>query len=82
MALRTIPPTREEESALRARFLIAQDTPPEDIEDRKFVQGFVRDDIHAVADFIDKKVENGREKSLALTHLEEALMWAGKAIFS
>lgn len=82
MALRTIPASREEEAQLRARFQIAQDTPPEDIEQRKRIQGFVRDDIHSVADFIDKNVENGPTKEQALIHLEEALMWAGKAIFS
>lgn len=82
MSLRTIPPTREEEAALRARFLIAQDNQPEDIEQRKRIQGFVRDDIHSVADFINKNVEDGPAKDMAVLHLEEALMWAGKAIFS
>ena len=30
---------------------------------------------------LNADVEDSREKSLALTALEEALMWAGKAIF-
>lgn len=31
---------------------------------------------------IDKKVPDGRWKSLALTALEEALMWANKGLFN
>jgi hypothetical protein len=30
--------------------------------------------------FINQQVPAGREKSLAITHLEEVMMWANKAI--
>lgn len=30
--------------------------------------------------FIETKIKNGREKSLALTKLEETYMWIGKSI--
>ncbi|QKY80408.1 hypothetical protein SEA_PABST_50 [Microbacterium phage Pabst] len=64
------------------RFGIAQDAPvPEDMKDRQDVQISVRSQIYTAAKFLNSKVEDSREKSLALTHLEEALMWAGKAIF-
>ena len=33
-----------------------------------------------LAQFIDEEVPDGREKSLALTHLEEAVFWANAAI--
>ncbi|QRI45058.1 hypothetical protein QEH45_gp04 [Microbacterium phage Shocker] len=82
MALRTIPASREEEAQLLARFKTAQAEPPEDIEDRKRAQRMIQCAIEGAAIDIDRYAENSREKSLALTHLEEALMWAGKAIFS
>lgn len=82
MALRTIPASREEEAQLLARFKTAQAEPPEDIERRKEAQGIIQMTILDAVQTIDENVENSREKSLALTHLEEALMWAGKAIFA
>ena len=64
------------------RFGIAQDAPvPEDIEARQAVQRQVRQDIYIAAKLMADQIAPGRELSLALTHLEEALMWAGKAIF-
>lgn len=64
------------------RFSIAQDAPvPEDIADRQVVQRQVRKEIYSTAKMMVVEIEQSRELSLALTHLEEALMWAGKAIF-
>lgn len=34
----------------------------------------------ALESFIEENLENSREKSLALTKLEECFMWIGKAI--
>lgn len=83
MALRVVSPTREQSDAVRARFNTAQDgTSSEDVQDRKDAQREIATNIRAAALLLDVYVEDGREKSLALTHLEEALMWAGKAIFS
>ncbi len=82
MSLRTIPASREEQDQLAARFRTAQAEPPADNETRKKAQSIIQMTILDAAQTIDENVENSREKSLALTHLEEALMWAGKAIFS
>jgi hypothetical protein len=40
----------------------------------------VRADIKASAAYLDLVLPDGREKSLALTKLEEALFWANAAI--
>ncbi len=40
----------------------------------------VRDRCHGLADFINTWVPDGREKSLAITSLEETMMWANAGI--
>lgn len=40
----------------------------------------VRQNCRALADFINEHVPEGREKALAITHLEEVMMWANAAI--
>jgi hypothetical protein len=40
----------------------------------------VRGDVKATAEFFDFILPEGREKALALTRLQEALMWANAAI--
>jgi hypothetical protein len=40
----------------------------------------IRDRTYELASFIDAKVPDSREKSLAMTHLEDAVMWANAAI--
>lgn len=85
MALRLISRTTEEQNALNKRFGIAQDAPTIDPADREAQlnsQRDIREKIAAAALILDIDVADSREKSLALTKLEEALMWAGKAIFS
>lgn len=79
MGLRQISRTTEEQDRLTKRFIIAQDSKPtpEQLE----AQADVRDLVHRSALSLDILADDSREKSLALTHLEEALMWAGKAIF-
>lgn len=72
-------PTREDDDDIRGRFLIAQDNVP--TEDQKQYQAQIRQDVAALAVSLNADVADSREKSLAITHLEEALMWAGKAIF-
>lgn len=71
--------TRESEKDVRARFGVAQDGQPS--EAQLILQRKVRDTLAAAAVEINGFVEDSREKALALTHLEEALMWTGKAIF-
>ena len=72
--------TAPREDVYNTRFNIAQDGKPsvEQLE----LQAKLRQTIAVAASRINWTVEDSREKSLALTHLEEALMWAGKAIFS
>lgn len=40
----------------------------------------VRQNCRQLADFINENVPEGREKSLAITHLEETMFWANAAI--
>ena len=40
----------------------------------------IRDRAHDLAEFIDEGCPDSREKSLALTKLEETVMWANAAI--
>jgi hypothetical protein len=81
MALNTEDSWSQRESAedVGARFGIAQDgkPSPEQLE----LQASLRGSIAGVAIRLNREVADSREKSLALTRFEEALMWAGKAIF-
>ena len=40
----------------------------------------IRNTLGTLAQIINVKVPEGREKSLAITHLEEAMFWANAAI--
>lgn len=40
----------------------------------------IRDYAHGLASLINHQCPESREKSLAVTHLEEAVMWANAAI--
>ncbi|GAA2665290.1 Acb2/Tad1 domain-containing protein [Nonomuraea recticatena] len=53
--------------------------PPKDDETRG-AHEYVRQVVYGVAVLLDKRVPESREKSLMMTHLEEALMWANAAI--
>ena len=83
MALRQIDPSREEKDELLARFGIIADNKKavRDQEQRVLYEETIRDLISDTALAIQQVIEPGREQALALTHLEEALMWTGKAIF-
>lgn len=71
---------REPRENLDGRFMIAQDgTPP--TQSQLTAQKELRSYIDYIAKRINNDIADSREKSLALTKLEEALMWAGKAIF-
>lgn len=72
-------PTREDATDIRARFLIAQDGRP--TQPQLDYQADLRAVFAGLAVRINEDVEDSREKSLAITALEEALMWTGKAIF-
>ena len=71
---------RESASDVRARFIIAQSSPrPSD--EQLTVQLELAEQITSVAVELNELVEDSPAKSTALAKLEEALMWAGKAIF-
>lgn len=74
-----VPNGVEPREDVTSRFLIAQDGKP--TREQLEYQSELRDNFATLANDINHTVEDSREKSLAITHLEEALMWAGKAIF-
>lgn len=80
MGLREITRTAEEQAILEKRFAIAQDGAP--TQEQLDVQRDIKLAVRNAATLLDMTVADSREKSLALTNLEDALMWAGKAIFS
>lgn len=71
--------THESTEGIERRFGIAQDGRPTQAQLKE--QAALRSAISAVAVRLNQNVADSRSKSLALTSLEEALMWAGKAIF-
>ena len=62
------------------RFLIAQDG-GKPTEDQLDAQREIRASIAEAGTRLQDLTEPSREQSLALTKLEEALLWAGRAIF-
>ena len=72
-------------SDIHKRFYIAQDEKiegvPADKEEKLAIQTAVRSKIAEAAVLINNEIADSRTKSVALTELESALMWAGKAIF-
>lgn len=77
--LRRIAPSGEEIMDVHARFGIAQDSKP--APEALSLQANIREKVAVLAERLAIEVEPSRELSLVLTHLEEALMWSGKAIF-
>ena len=51
---------------------------PKDGQNEKYIA--LRDEGKFLAEMIDEKVPDSREKSLAITKLEEAIMWANAGI--
>ncbi|QIG59068.1 hypothetical protein SEA_FRANSOYER_58 [Microbacterium phage Fransoyer] len=71
---------RESENDIFARFGIAQDgTRPS--EEALRVQAILREKIADVAIYANAHITDGRNKSIGLTALEDALLRFGKAIF-
>jgi len=67
--------TPETEAELRKRFTYH---PPKDGQPEKYQK--LRDHIHLSAVMVCQLCPDSRERSLALTKLEEAVMWANAAI--
>jgi len=53
---------------------------PADTEYRQKAHEQVREQCFRAAEFINNNIREGREKSLAVTKLEEAMFWANAAI--
>jgi hypothetical protein len=53
---------------------------PADSVQRQSAHGSVRLEVKQLAHFMDAQLPEGREKSLAITKLEEAMFWANAAI--
>lgn len=49
-------------------------------EEKRNEHTSVREHCRELATFINEKVPEGREKSLAITHLEEVMFWGNAAI--
>jgi len=49
-------------------------------EEKKMEHTSVRNACWELAKFVNAKVPEGREKSLAITHLEEVMFWANAGI--
>lgn len=91
MGLRQISRTAEEQNALIRRFGIAQDATtgkPEEEEDYGTIEQKLktrrdfREAVYKAAMILDRDVEPGPASAQALIHLEAALMWGGKEVFS
>lgn len=83
MGLRTIPRGIDQQNTLIRRFQTASSNAvPDDIEKRKELQEEVRQAVLGLATLIDVEIADGRDKSIALTSLEDVLLRAGRAIFS
>lgn len=52
--------------------------PPDEDQERRHKA--IRREMRMVAEMVDNLCPEGREKSLAWTHLEEAMFWANAAI--
>lgn len=49
-------------------------------EEKRSAHGSIRDGCKELAHFLNAKLPEGREKSLAITHLEEVMLWGNAAI--
>lgn len=61
---------------IRNRF----DFHPATTEEKRLEHGSVRAHCLELAEFLNQKLPEGREKSLAITHLEEVMFWGNAAI--
>lgn len=83
MGLRTIPRDTDQQNALIRRFQTASSNAVrDDIEKRKELLLELQEEVLCLATLIDVEIADGRDKSIALTSLEDVLLRAGRAIFS
>lgn len=53
---------------------------PADTDEKRNAHQSVRDECLRLANHVDATCPDGREKSLAITNLEQVMMWANAAI--
>lgn len=53
---------------------------PATTEEKRDAHTSVRQNCRVLADFLNDKLPEGREKSLAITHLEDTMMWANASL--
>ena len=53
---------------------------PATTEEKRAAHTSVRHHCRVLADFLNEKLPEGREKSLAVTHLEEVMLWGNAAL--
>ena len=53
---------------------------PATTEEKQAAHGSARAECLALANFLNGALPDGREKSLAITHLEEVMFWSNAAI--
>jgi hypothetical protein len=49
-------------------------------EEKRNEHTSIRQSCRRLADYLNERLPEGREKSLAITHLEEAMFWSNAAI--
>lgn len=49
-------------------------------EEKRDAHTSVRQHCRELADFLNERLPEGREKSLAMTHLEEVMLWGNAAL--
>jgi hypothetical protein len=53
---------------------------PATTEEKRNEHTSIRQSCRRLADYLNERLPEGREKSLAITHLEEAMFWSNAAI--
>jgi hypothetical protein len=53
---------------------------PATSEEKRDAHTSVRQNCRVLADFLNEKLPEGREKALAITHLEEVMFWGNAAL--
>lgn len=53
---------------------------PATTEEKRDAHTSVRQNCRALADFLNEKLPEGREKALAITKLEEVMFWGNAAL--
>lgn len=53
---------------------------PATTDEKRDAHGSVRQTLHRAAVALNEQLPEGREKSLTITHLEEAMFWANAAL--